>query len=231
MKLIILAGGSGTRFYPLTKTLPKGLIPIEGKPLLEHTLEPYLKSVSDIIIVINDELGHMIKEYFGDVYNNHNVLYVVQKSSDKKGTMSALNLCRDYIENNELFIVSNCDDVFMESELVGVIDKKEIGMGITKTTMPRAYHGIDVNDGYIVGLRRHTKEDPDLIEDSFANGFYVLDKKVFEFEPVPIMDGELGLPQTLFAHLSEYPLKAFNFSMWQCVNNPTDLENARKFLK
>lgn len=233
MKLIILAAGKGTRFYPLTKQIPKGLIPLGDKTLLDHVTEPYLSSVSDIIIVINDELGHMIEKHFGTSYKNHKVSYIIQTKDHRRGTLSALSLCKEII-GEEIFCVSNCDDLLLEEDINTAINSGVPGMGISKTVMPYRYLGIDTENGVtgniITGFRRHAKEDGEFVEDFFSNGFYILTPEIFNFPAVEILDGELGLPHTLFANIKNYPLQAFDFKKWQSVNGPENLEAAERFI-
>ena len=120
MKLIILAAGKGTRFHPLTENTPKGLIPILDKPLLEHVLDAYLDSVTDIIFVINDGLGFMIQDHFGLEYRGHAISYVIQTESHPKGTFSALSLCKDII-GDDMFCVSNCDDLLLKGDVENAV--------------------------------------------------------------------------------------------------------------
>ena len=65
-KAFLLAGGKGTRLRPITLEMPKPMVPVKGKPLLEHHLN-FLKKydIRDVIISIG-YLGDKIKEYFGD---------------------------------------------------------------------------------------------------------------------------------------------------------------------
>ena len=229
MKLVILAAGKGTRFYPLTKEVPKGLIMLANKTLLDFVIEPYLNHVSDIIFVINDDLGWMIKDYFGDSYKNHKVLYVVQTKSHKKGTLSALKICKSVI-GNDIFCVSNCDDLLLEEDIKNSISQAIPGIGISKAAMPYNYLGIDVKDNFVASFRRHKKEDGAKVVDYFANGFYILTPEVFDFTEIETLDGEVGLPHTLFSNLQNYPLKAFLFHKWQSVNGPENMESAEIFI-
>lgn len=229
MKLIILAAGKGTRFYPLTKEIPKGLIKLGNKTLIDHVIAPYLNHVSDIIFVINDELGWMIKEYFGNNYKNHNISYVIQTAEHKRGTMSALKLCKDEIREG-LFCVCNCDDLLLEEDIEKAIKCAAPGIGITHTVMPQNYWGINIENNFATSFRRHNKEDGEKVLDYFANGFYVLTPEIFDFPEIETRDGEIGLPHTLFANLSNYPLKAFAFQKWQSVNGPDNMESAEEFI-
>jgi len=65
-KALILAGGKGTRLRPITYEIPKPMVPIQGRPLIEHTINLLRKyDVRDITISIG-YLGEKVKEYFGD---------------------------------------------------------------------------------------------------------------------------------------------------------------------
>lgn len=66
MKAIILAGGLGTRLRPLTDKTPKPLLPIRGKPIIEHAIDNFRKhNIKDIILSIGYK-ADTIKEYFGN---------------------------------------------------------------------------------------------------------------------------------------------------------------------
>lgn len=232
MKLVVLAAGKGTRFLPLTQTIPKGLIQLVDKPLLEHVLEPYLNHVSEIIFIINDDLGYKIKEHFGENYKGHPITYTIQKSGDLKGTYFALSLAKEYLAKNELFCVCNCDDLIREKDIRIAVESKVPGIGITRATMPWNYLSIDLDaQGFVSGFRRHQKDDGLVITDHFSNGFHILSPEIFDFTPVQTRDGELGLPQTLFENLTSYPLKGFIFKEWQAVNGPDELDAANKFIE
>lgn len=230
MKVIILAAGKGTRFYPLTETIPKGLIPILGRPLLEHVLDAYIDSVDDIIFVINDQLGSQIQNHFGFIYKGHTISYIVQTEKDAKGTLGALSLCKDAV-GDSIFCLSNCDDLVLKEDVKNAIQQNTPGIGLSYATMPWYYLSIDKDENnFVTGFRRHLKEDSQTIQDNFSNGFYILTPEIFDMEPVFTNSGEMGLPQTLFENLDKYPLKAFNFSRWQSVNGPDDVEGAEGFL-
>ncbi|MBY0328694.1 hypothetical protein K2Q02_01210, partial [Patescibacteria group bacterium] len=122
-------------------------------------------------------------------------------------------------------LVLNCDDLFNKEELEHVVRTQTIGMGVTHRTMPAKYHGISISEsGFVRGLERHPNPDrEELTEDTFANGLYLLDGRVFEFPPVAQIDGELGLPQTLLQQIETYPLKAHTMIHWNPCNSFEDL--------
>jgi NDP-sugar pyrophosphorylase family protein len=206
------------------------MIPVLGEPLLSHVVKPYLPHVSDIIFVINEPLGTQIKDHFKESYFGHKIFYKVQK--EQKGTLDALLTCQDMVGKNEFFCVTNGDDLLKESDIKNAIVARVIGLGVSKKIMPKSYLGIDVENGYIAGFRKHdTTNTSTHVEDLFYNGFNILDSAVFSFKPVMLSNGEIGLPQTLFENLNTYPLKAFSFESWQTVNGPLDMPNAIEFLE
>lgn len=224
-----MAAGKGTRFLPLTEKIPKALIPVLGKPLVEYTLDVCIPHVSEIIFVVNDMLGFKIIEYFGYQYKNIPISYVTQKESDPSGTFSAL-LCAKSLIDNDIFAVCNCDDLYKKEDIDNAFIKNHCGLGLTISSMPWVYHGIDTKDGFIKGLRRH-KKNKSLVMDKFANGFYLLPKEVLNFSPVSLNNGELGLPHTLLSNLDIVPLKELPFSDWVAVDCPKNIKKAEEFIK
>ncbi len=113
MKGVILSAGLGKRLRPLTNNIPKGLIPILGKPLLEYILLGFkYAGIKEIAIVIG-YLGEKIKEYFKDGSSfNLNITYIIQEVP--KGTGSAVLITRDFV-GNEPFMLS-WGDVILERE-------------------------------------------------------------------------------------------------------------------
>jgi NDP-sugar pyrophosphorylase family protein len=227
MKAIILAGGKGTRLLPLTHSIPKALIPVGNSTLIETILDRLPEDI-DTVVITTKYLGDALREKIGTSYANKTILYAEQPQ-DLDGTWEALYCAKEHIVNGELFCVLNCDDLFKKEELDEVIKHTKIGMGVTQTTMPAKYHGIVVNAlGVVEDFKRHTginQEEP--VSDLFANGFFMLDARVFSFPPVALSDKEHGLPQTLLAHKETYPLCALPLEHWQPCNSFSDLEKLK----
>ncbi|HHT9154070.1 MAG TPA: sugar phosphate nucleotidyltransferase, partial [Candidatus Hypogeohydataceae bacterium YC40] len=93
---MILAGGEGVKFRPLTYELPKSLIPIRGKPLLEHTLEALRdQGFSEIYISIG-HLGEKIKDYFADGSRWNLAIRYLDQGSGKRGTAQPVLEAKGY---------------------------------------------------------------------------------------------------------------------------------------
>jgi len=105
--VIIMAGGKGKRLDPFTKILPKPLIPIDEKPVIEVIMDNFKKYGFNKFIIALNYKAEMIKMYFAENPNNYQIEYIQEK--DFLGTIGALSLIKDKLD--QPFIVSNCDVV------------------------------------------------------------------------------------------------------------------------
>lgn len=103
MQAVIMAGGKGTRLASVTKNIPKPMVPIEGKPLLEYQIENLKENGVQNIILIIGHLGDVIKDYFGDgtEFGIHISYYVEEIPL---GTAGALAKIKDRLENTFFLI-------------------------------------------------------------------------------------------------------------------------------
>ena len=77
--VVIMAGGLGTRMEPFTKVLPKPLVPVHGKPIIEHIIEHFIPTgCNDFYLTINYK-GRILKAYFDELQPNYNVQFVEEK--------------------------------------------------------------------------------------------------------------------------------------------------------
>ena len=106
--VIIMAGGKGTRLKPLTEILPKSLIPINNKAMLEHIIENFsLFNFKKFNLIINHQ-GGLIKSYFNSLKSEYKISFTIEKKP--LGTIGGLSLIKKNISEN--FILSNCDNLF-----------------------------------------------------------------------------------------------------------------------
>ena len=105
MKAVILAGGLGTRLRPLTYVMPKAMLPVGNKPILEHTIE-FLKSkgIKEIILATG-YLGKIVEEYFGD--GSKWDVSIKYKLARPLGTAGQLKTASDEI--SDTFLAMNGD--------------------------------------------------------------------------------------------------------------------------
>ena len=104
-KVVIMAGGKGTRLDPLTKILPKPLLPINDKAIIEHITSRFIKyGINDFFFTIRHKMK-IIKAYFNDSKPNYKITYLEEKKP--LGTAGGLKKLQGRIRDN--FFVTNCD--------------------------------------------------------------------------------------------------------------------------
>ena len=105
LPVVIMAGGLGTRLYPYTKILPKPLIPVGEKPIIEHIIDRFHSfGCSRFNLVVNHK-KHMIKAYFNELKKDYAVEYTEEEVF--LGTGGGLSLLKGKI--NTPFFLTNCD--------------------------------------------------------------------------------------------------------------------------
>ena len=103
--LVIMAGGKGARLEPFTNVLPKPLVPINEKPVIEHIIEKFLENkVSNFIITLNYK-SKILKAFFQEMKPKFNVSFIDEPKP--LGTAGALSLLGGKIKKP--FLVTNCD--------------------------------------------------------------------------------------------------------------------------
>ena len=104
--VVIMAGGKGKRMAPFTDILPKPLIPINGRSVLEEIIESFKQSgIKRYLFTLNYK-GEMIEAYFNSIEKDYTVEYIREPSF--LGTAGSLRLIEE-LDTAEDFIVSNCD--------------------------------------------------------------------------------------------------------------------------
>jgi D-glycero-D-manno-heptose 1,7-bisphosphate phosphatase len=108
MKTVIMAGGKGTRLASVASGIPKPMVPVGGKPILEHQLECLEKNGLTDIIIVTGHLGHVIQEHFGNG-SAFGVSLSYYTETEPLGTAGALFKIEDLDED---FVLVNGDIIF-----------------------------------------------------------------------------------------------------------------------
>ena len=180
MKAVILAGGKGTRLRPLTYAVPKPLLPIGRKPILEIIIE-HLRDYgfTDIIVTVEYK-AELIKAYFRDGSSlGVNITYFHE--SKPSGTAGPLKLV-EHLLDGQPFITMNGDlltDLDLFKMYQAHLEKKlELTMATTTYTIKSPYGVIDMQDNKLVSIR----EKPDLTFLVNA-GIYVVSPSALDIIP------------------------------------------------
>lgn len=197
MKAVIMAGGKGTRLLPLTKDIPKPMVKIIDKPVLEHTIELLKKhGITEIAIT----LGYMpetIIDYFGNGKNwNVDITYFVEDVP--LGTAGGVKRTHNFVSEDFLVISG---DAYTEIDLTRAIRfhfAKD--SSFTLIAQPHQYPlglgtlEIDLDNKVSAFIEKPAKIHPSLIN----TGIYVINKNVLQLIPDGFYDfGRQLIPQLL----------------------------------
>lgn len=184
LKAIILAGGEGTRLYPLTYSIPKPMLPVLNRPFLEHTIVYLKKYGVDSIILALSYLPKVIQNYFGDGSNlGAQLIYAVESSP--LGTAGAVKNAERYL--NSTFAVLN-GDIFTDLDIADMLayhqhKRAKATIALTWVDNPCAFGVVETDsDGRVQHFIE--KPSPDRVTTNWINaGIYILEPEVLERVP------------------------------------------------
>ena len=222
MKVVILAGGLGNRLKPFTQTIPKPLLPIGEKAILELQIERLKKYGFDEIYVATNYKSEYIEKFLGDG-SRYGVQLFVSKEKKQLGTAGPLSLLKDRL--TEPFVVMNGD-------IISLIDLTKfyefalrcntvLTIAIKKEITPFAFGNIFFDGKYVTSI----EEKPDFITFILA-GIYVFKPKIFEYIPHNAFLDMDKLIRYLLS--SKIPIAKYEMSeYWLDIGRPGDYEKAQ----
>lgn len=181
MKTVIMAGGKGTRIASVNSEVPKPMIPILDKPILQYQIECLRSQGYDDIILVVGHLGHVIRDYFGDGSEfGVKIEYVVE--TEPLGTAGALYLLKEKLTDDFLLL---CGDVIFDINVDRFYRFHKARGGVaTLFTHPNSHpydSGIIMADGEGKVTNWLHKEDPRQWYRNRVNaGLHFFSKKIFE---------------------------------------------------
>ncbi len=191
-KAVILAGGKGTRFKPITDEIPKPMIPLQGKPIIQHTIDLLKKyGVNEIFLSIGYK-ADKFREYFGDG-SKFGVKIHYLEEKEPLGTAGPLRLAKPYL--NETFIVCNADELkdidLIDMYLFHKDNNAKVTIALTTVADPTAYGVAKMQGTKIMEFIEKPKDppsnlinaglyimEPDII-DMIPEGFCMMEKEIF----------------------------------------------------
>ncbi len=181
MKAVILAGGLGKRLRPLTFSIPKPLLPVGEKPILEFIFEHLRKYAIKEIILSTGYQSELIRAFCGDG-SRFGVKIDYVKEESPLGTAGPLSLIRKRFLENETFVLMNGDVVtkldFSKMIQYHSLNKYELTIGFTKFEYKSPFGVLEIEEGSL----KNILEKPAKIYDVSA-GIYLLNSSVLGFIP------------------------------------------------
>lgn len=227
MQAVILAAGKGTRMKELTQSVPKPMLKVHDKTLIEHKLDVLPPEITEVILIIGYQ-GDVIREYFKDEFGGRRITYVEQENLN--GTAGALWLAKPLLTDR--FVVMMGDDLYAREDVDACFASTEWSVLAQKTeTMASGGRMVLDGSGNIVDIVEGEHEGSGLMN----TNMFCLDPRLFEYPMVPKAEGsaEYGLPQTVLAvsRAAGISLAAVPATFWIQVTAPEDLEKAEKALQ
>ncbi len=240
MKAVILAAGEGKRLKPITSSRPKPMIPLTGKPLLEHTILGLKDAGVNEILLIVGYKQDIIKDYFGNGLDKFNIKIEYKTQDEYLGTAHATNYAKDFIKNDPFLMMYGdllVDPIIFKEVLQKFNKSKPEGLiSLLEVGNPKDYGIISLNsDGFVEKITE--KPSPDLNLGNLANaGIYVFNPIIFE----AIEKTEKSIREEFeFTDSMEILIKQFNGNIighiikekfWSDIGLPWQLLDANSYL-
>jgi mannose-1-phosphate guanylyltransferase len=229
MKALFLAGGMGTRLKPLTDDLPKPMIPIMNRPLLERNMTSLLKCGINEIVISTCYKSKYIKDYFGNGSNfGLKIEYVYEDIP--MGTGGAIKKTEDLF--NDTFLVFNAD-ILCNMDFTDLIKfhkskSAAVTIAVTRVKNPSAY-GVIEYDKNDYALSFTEKPEADEIKSDYINaGVYVFEPEVLGKIP---NDRPVSVERDIFPALLQNKNKITiykGYSYWMDIGTPEKYLQAHK---
>ncbi|MEW6411416.1 MAG: sugar phosphate nucleotidyltransferase [Candidatus Zixiibacteriota bacterium] len=232
MKVIIPAAGVGTRLKPHTLTLPKPLLHIGGKTILDYLLEPVTELDPEEVRFVIGYKGDMIKEHVEKNYS-FNSTFVVQ--DELLGLGYALHIALRDVANTPLMVLLG--DTIIESDLKKFIRAGKYALGLRQVPDPQRFGIAELDDGYVSHLIEKPKEPKSNL--ALIGLYYFEESDSLKLELQKLVEsgkttrGEIQLTDALARMIANgTKFTPFEVEGWfDCGKKETMLSTNRHFLK
>jgi mannose-1-phosphate guanylyltransferase / phosphomannomutase len=182
MKAVVMAGGEGSRLRPLTSRQPKPLVPVAGRPIMEHILLHLRRHQMRDVVATVQYLGASIRNYFGDG-SEQGVALTYSVEDSPLGTAGSVMLARSRL--TEPFVVISGDSL-TDIDLAAAVrfhrERRALATIVLKPVPnPLEYGVVVVDEGGAVQRFIEKPSWGEVISDLANTGIYVLDPAVFDF--------------------------------------------------
>jgi len=224
---LILAGGRGTRLKPITDEIPKPLLPIQGKPVIEYTLDLFKKFGIKKVLLSIGYMGDQIKEHFGNGKKfGLDIIYIEEDTP--QGTAGPLRLAKKYL--TETFVMCNADelkDIDLEEMYLFHKENNAIGtIALTTVPDPSIYGVAKLQGNKILEFIEKPKKEK-APSNLINSGLYILEPSVLNY--IPDGNEAVSIEKQVFPLLAtEGRLYGYHFSgQWFDTGNFERFEKAR----
>lgn len=201
MKAVIMAGGFGTRLRPLTNNLPKPMVPMVNKPMMQHIIELLSRcKITDLVTLLYFH-PEMIENYFGDG-SKFGVKMTYIGASDDLGTAGSVRNAKEYLDKPFLVISG---DLLTDFDLVKAIEfhrkkKAKATMVLTRVLNPLPFGIVITSEDGMIDRFMEKPSWGEVFSDTINTGIYILEPEILDLIP---QDQEIDFSKDLFPLLLE----------------------------
>lgn len=237
MKGIVLAGGTGSRLWPITRSISKQLLPVYDKPMIYYPISTLmLAGIREILIITTPHDQSQFIELLGDGSNFGLTLnYAIQK--DPKGLAEAFIIAEDFLSNDSCMMILG-DNIFygagLGREISKVIPSSGAHIFTYEVSNPSKYGVLEIGqDNKLVSI---TEKPTQFVSNLAITGLYFFDSKVSVIAKniKPSKRGELEITSLLNFYLESGQLTRTALSRgtaWLDTGNPKSLSDAAIFIR
>ncbi len=226
LECMIMAGGRGKRLSPLTDSIPKPMLPLGDRPIIEHNIDRLIAFGIQKIYISVKYLGEQIQEYFGDgSQKGIRIEYIWEK--EFLGTAGALALVDEFksdqvlLMNSDLFTNVDFEDLYLEL----IKSNADMAVASTEYKVDVPFAVFETKEKQVIDF----KEKPSYVYHSNA-GIYILNKKLIAKIPKNQFYDITDLMDNLVKEggkLVHNPIIGF----WIDIGKPLDYKQAQEFVK
>jgi glucose-1-phosphate cytidylyltransferase len=216
MKVVILAGGFGTRLSEYTDTIPKPMVPIAGKPMIEHIMNIYSKFGHNEFYIALGYKGEVIKNYFKNFKNKSWKINLIETGSDTLTGGRLKRMEKHLIE--ETFLLTYGDGIsdIDINNLIKFHKNHKKMVTISAVRPPARFGSLSLEGTNVIKF----KEKKQLGESWINGGFFVINPGFFKFL---VGDKTVLEKEPLEQVTKAKELKAFKHEgFWQCMDHKLD---------
>ncbi|MGV9171614.1 MAG: sugar phosphate nucleotidyltransferase [Promethearchaeia archaeon] len=229
VKGIILSGGWGTRLRPLTCTIPKTLIPVVNKPVIERQMMLLKKAGVEEIVLAVSVMAKELKQYFGDG-DRLGLKIHYTKEENPMGTAGAIKLAEDYLKDDNFFMLNG--DVILNFDFKEMYENHEkygsIGTIASREVDDPSRYGVLIIDQETQQIQEFLEKqeyhppEGKVVPMPINAGVYILEPQIFDYiEP----HRKVSIEKEVFPVLADkrylyhYPISG----IWKDVGKPFEL--------
>jgi glucose-1-phosphate thymidylyltransferase len=226
---IVLAGGKGTRLYPLTKVVSKQLLPVYNKPMIFYPIQTLIETGhKEIIIISNPEDKKKFKELIEDSFKNIDFKFLIQKSP--KGLPDAFSVSQDHIRNRETTLILGDNLINIYSTNIDFF-KDGCSIFLKEVDNPQELGVANIKNKKIIKIIEKPKNPSSNLA---IIGLYFFDKTVLEKvkKLKPSKRGELEIVDLIRQYLNEENLNFYQLQekeSWYDAGNFKNLYKANSY--